>query len=186
MNNEEKNLFRTWVNTYAAGEPRHVNIAVSTPAGGGTATVTGVTQTARTLSSSEATSFSNTYTTLINSNVTLKFYDDGYCYYRVPIMHFGSSNNANALTPWSSMPTMTDNTTAWVYGDGTTCNDNNYLGRYGVVRNNWYTININSVTHVGHPVIPALTTNADDCVEQLLNATLSITGWTQNNQTLTP
>ena len=82
------------------------------------------------------------------------------------------------------MPTMTNNTTAWVYGDGTTCNDNNYLGRYGMVRNNWYTINITSVTHVGYPTIPALTSNADDTIEQLLNATLSISGWEDKSQNL--
>ena len=181
---QNSSAFRTWVNTYAAGEPKHVNIAVSTPAGGGVATVTSVTQTARN-SGDGVTAFSAlNLVSYLNDNVKLKFYDDGYCYYRVPIMHFGSSNNANALTPWSSMPTMTNNTTAWVYGDGTTCNDNNYLGRYGMVRNNWYTINITSVTHVGYPTIPALTSNADDTIEQLLNATLSISGWEDKSQNL--
>lgn len=181
---QNSSAFRTWVNTYAAGEPKHVNIAVSTPAGGGMATVTGVTQTARNSGDGVSAFSALSLVSYLNNNVTLKFYDDGYCYYRVPIMHFGSSNNANALTPWSSMPTMTNNTTAWVYGDGTTCNDNNYLGRYGMVRNNWYTINITSVTHVGYPTIPALTSNADDTIEQLLNATLSISGWEDKSQNL--
>ena len=53
-----------------------------------------------------------------------------------------------------------------------------------MVRNNWYDISITSVTHIGSPVIPALTTNADDKVEQLLNTTLSISGWTTHNQNL--
>lgn len=184
--------FRDWVNTYAAGEPKHVNIAVSTPAGGGTATVTGVTQTARTFNSSEAETFSTTYANIINNNVKLKFYDDGYCYYRVPIRHFDDTQ-----TPWKSAPGMTGNGTDQAYAystDGTAFSGTAeeiteaqaqaYLGRYGVVRNNWYNISIRSVTHVGSPVIPSLTQNADDTVEQLLNATLEISEWVKHDQKL--
>ena len=186
---ENSSAFRTWVSTYAAGDPRHVNIAVSTPAGGGTATVTAVTQTARSSGTTGATAFNTLETTglatYINNNVTLKFYDDGYCYYRVPIRHF-----TNTETPWQSTPAMTNNTTAQAYSAaaataaGGTGIDATFLGRYGMVRNNWYDISITSVTHIGSPVIPALTTNADDKVEQLLNTTLSISGWTTHNQNL--
>ncbi|MBR1395400.1 MAG: Mfa1 fimbrilin C-terminal domain-containing protein [Prevotella sp.] len=186
---ENSSAFRTWVSTYAAGDPRHVNIAVSTPAGGGTATVTAVTQTARSSGTTGATAFNTLETTglaaYINNNVTLKFYDDGYCYYRVPIRHF-----TNTETPWQSTPAMTNNTTAQAYSAaaataaGGSGADATFLGRYGMVRNNWYDISITSVTHIGSPVIPALTTNADDKVEQLLNTTLSISGWTTHNQNL--
>lgn len=172
---QNSSAFRDWVNTYAAGEPKHVNIAVSKPTGGGTATVTGVTQTARTFNSSEAEAFSTTYKNIINNNVKLKFYDDGYCYYRVPIRHFDDEQ-----TPWYSAASMSDNTTAEVYGGDA----GKYLGRYGVVRNNWYNISIRSVTHVGSPVIPPLTQNADDTVEQLLNATLEISEWVKHDQIL--
>lgn len=188
--------FRNWVNTYAAGEPKHVNIAVSKPTGGGTATVTGVTQTARTFNSNEAETFSTTYANIINNNVILKFYDDGYCYYRVPIRHFDDSQ-----APWNSAPGMTGNGTdqAYAYSSKGTAKGTaftgtaeeiaeaqaqEYLGRYGVVRNNWYNISINSVTHIGSPIIPALTDDADDKVEQLLNATLQISGWEGHNQDL--
>jgi hypothetical protein len=189
---QNSSAFRDWVNIYAAGEPKHVNIAVSTPAGGGTATVTGVTQTARTFNSSEAEAFSTTYKNIINNNVKLKFYDDGYCYYRVPIRHFD-----NNQTPWNSAPGMTGNGTNQAYAystDGTAFSGTAeeiaeaqaqaYLGRYGVVRNNWYNISIRSVTHVGSPVIPPLTQNADDTVEQLLNATLEISEWVKHDQKL--
>lgn len=188
--------FRNWVNTYAAGEPKHVNIAVSKPTGGGTATVTGVTQTARTFNSNEAETFSTTYANIINNNVILKFYDDGYCYYRVPIRHFDDSQ-----APWNSAPGMTGNGTdqAYAYSSKGTAKGTaftgtaeeiaeaqaqEYLGRYGVVRNNWYNISINSVTHIGSPIIPTLTDDADDKVEQLLNATLQISGWEGHNQDL--
>lgn len=189
---ENSSDFRSWVNTYAAGEPKHVNIAVSTPIGGGTATVTGVSQTARTLSSSEAETFSTTYANIINNNVKLKFYDDGYCYYRIPIRHFDDDQ-----TPWNSAPGMKGNGTDQAYAyrtDGTVfsgtaeeiaeAKTQAYLGRYGIVRNNWYNISIRSVTHVGSPIIPALTSDADDKVPQFLNATLSISGWEKHEQNL--
>jgi hypothetical protein len=182
---QNSSAFRTWVNTYAAGEPKHVNIAVSAPAGGGTATVTGVTQTARSSGDGVSAFSALSLVSYLNNNVTLKFYDDGYCYYRVPIRHF-----TDIQTPWSSIPSMTNNTTAQAYSTaaatavGGSSADAAFLGRYGMVRNNWYTINITSVTHVGYPTIPVLTTNADDTIEQLLNASLNISAWTTNNQIL--
>ena len=112
------------------------------------------------------------------NNIALKFYDDGYCYYRVLIRHFD-----NTQTPWASAASMTNNSTAQVYGTGDAA-ANNYLGRYGVVRNNWYNISITSVTHVGSPIIPELTSDADDKVPQFLNATLSINGWSSHGQNL--
>ncbi len=179
--------FRDWVKTYAAGEPRHVNIAVErderTTGGTGKidAKVTAVTQTARTSGTTGATAFDNLkLVDYFDKNITLNYYWQGYMFYRVPIRHFTDTE-----TPWISTATMTNNTTAQAYiaepGEVGKTAEQRYLGRYGVVRNNWYTINIKSVTHVGYPVIPELTTDADDQVEQLLNATLQITGWEGND-----
>lgn len=182
---------RNWVRTYAAGEPHHINIALTGDPLTGLATAT-VTQTART-SGDGVTDFAalnlNTY---LSKNIIIKYYKDGYCYYRVPVRHF-----TDTQTPWASAPAMTGNSTDQAYAystDGTAFSGTNdekkvareqaYLGRYGMVRNNWYTISIRSVTHVGSPIIPALTQNADDEVEQLLNATLTISGWTTNDQNL--
>lgn len=169
--------FRNWVNTYAAGEVKHVAITLTNNTTTGTATVSSVTQTART-SGSGVSDF--TALDLVNyfaNNISLKFYVDGFCYYRVPIRHFGDE------TPWNSTASMTNNSTAQVYGTGDAA-ANNYLGRYGMVRNNWYNISIQSVTHVGSPIIPALTTDADDKVPQFLNATLNINGWEKHEQNL--
>ena len=167
--------FRNWVNTYAAGEVKHVAITLTNDASTGTATVKDVTQTART-SGDGVSAFTNlNLKSYFANNIALKYYKDGYCYYRVLIRHFDDTQ-----TSWSSTASMTDNTTATVYGGDT----EKYLGRYGVVRNNWYNISINSVTHIGSPIIPALTSDADDKVEQLLNATLHISGWEGHKQDL--
>lgn len=185
--------FRDWVRDYAAGEPRHVNITVqrdtrdSDGSGIVDAKVTAVTQTAQVTGSTGADAFDDLeLVNYIADNITLNYYWKGYMFYRIPIRHF-----TDTQTPWQSTPAMTNNTTAQAYSAaaatavGGSGADATFLGRYGMVRNNWYTININSVTHVGHPIIPPLTTDADDKVEQLLNATLRISGWEQNNSKLT-
>lgn len=173
---ETNSSFRNWVNTYAAGEVKHVVITLTNDAATGTATVSSVTQTARASGTTGATAFDALgLDSYFASNISLKYYASGYCYYRVLIRHFDDTQ-----TPWASAATMTDNSTTQVYGGDAT----SYLGRYGVVRNNWYNISINSVTHIGSPIIPALTTDADDKVEQLLNATLSISGWEAHSQNL--
>ena len=172
---ETNSGFRNWVNTYAAGEPNEVSITLTNDASTGTATVTAVTQAART-SGQGVTDFNALdLVSYFADNIALKFYKDGYCYYRVLIRHFDDTQ-----TPWASAASMTDNSTTQVYGG----NAASYLGRYGVVRNNWYNISITSVSHVGSPIIPALTSDADDKVPQFLNATLSINGWTSHGQNL--
>ena len=172
---ETNKAFRDWVNEYAAGEAKHVAITLTNDATTGTATVSNVTQTARTSGDGVTAFASLNLVSYFANNIALKFYENGYCYYRVLIRHFDDEQ-----TPWSSTASMTDNTTATVYGGDA----ESYLGRYGVVRNNWYNISINSVTHIGSPIIPPLTTNADDKVEQLLNATLRISGWEKHEQNL--
>ena len=179
--------FRDWVRVYAAGEPKHVNITVERDerdtggSGKADARVTGVTQTAQASGSAGATAFAALdLENYFANNITLNYYWRGYMFYRVHIRHF-----TDTQTPWASTATMTDNTTGQAYiaeaGEGGKTAEERYLGRYGVVRNNWYTVNVRSVTHVGHPVIPPLTQDADDQVEQLLNATLQISGWEGHN-----
>ena len=172
--------FRDWVNKSAAGEVNHVVITLTNDASTGTATVSSVTQTARTSGEGVSDFTSLDLVSYFANNISLKFYDDGYCYYRVLIRHFDDTQAS-----WSSAASMTDNTTAQVYAaTSPDTPESKYLGRYGMVRNNWYNIYINSVTHVGSPVIPPLTSNADDTVEQLLNATLKISEWESHNQDL--
>jgi hypothetical protein len=165
---------RQWVSDYAGGEARHLKIAVAGDKTTGLATAT-VTQTARTTGDGVTDFAKLGLDTYLANNIVIRYYYVGLCYYRVPIKHFGDE-----LTPWASAPAMTGYTPTAAYGDS----DASYLGRYGVVRNNWYQINIRRVTHVGSPIVPPLTQEADDQVEQLLNATLTINNWTSHNQDL--
>lgn len=98
-------------------------------------------------------------------------YKNGVCYYVVRIKHFGDE-----ICPWGE---------AYGYeeykkgGDGMS---EKYLGRYGVVRNNWYKVTINSVSQPGDPTIPELTDKQDDEHNNYLQSTVKILDWAVRNQ----
>lgn len=57
-----------------------------------------------------------------------------------------------------------------------------HLGRYGVVRNNWYEININSISGPGDPVIPEPGEDPDDTAEGYINCTINVLSWAKRSQ----
>ena len=68
--------------------------------------------------------------------VGIATYASGESYYIARIKHFG-----NDLTPW--------NEGDLTYGDNDATQNNKYLGRYGVLRNNWYELTVHSVSGPG-------------------------------------
>lgn len=86
----------------------------------------------------------------VNQFVKLTKYVDGYAYYPVIIKHFG-----NQLTPWEKEDgTDAVTTTKQAYGEGEEANKK-YLGRYGMVRNNWYEINVTKILQLGEAADPS-------------------------------
>lgn len=59
-----------------------------------------------------------------------------------------------------------------------------HLGRYGVVRNNWYEININSISGPGDPVIPEPGEDPDDTAEGYINCTINVLSWAKRSQSV--
>lgn len=57
-----------------------------------------------------------------------------------------------------------------------------HLGRYGVVRNNWYEISINSVSGPGDPTIVPPGGNPDDEAEGYINCTINVLSWAKRSQ----
>lgn len=102
----------------------------------------------------------------------LTYYDKGYCYYPVRIRHF-------ADTPTSG--TYEEGVKAWNAGD-TYGTDAEWLGRYGVVRNNSYVINVTGVKAPGSPTIPEPTQNIDDEEFYYIQATVKVLSWTKRSQ----
>lgn len=112
----------------------------------------------------------------VDTNIAISYYKDGVCYYAALIKHFGDFE-----TPWTESLEM-DNTTEGVYGKNST----NFLGRYGVVRNNWYKVNITGVRTIGTSVVPPLTPDVpDDQVEKYIKVEINITPWVIRTQNVT-
>ena len=57
-----------------------------------------------------------------------------------------------------------------------------HLGRYGVVRNNWYEINIKSVSGPGEPDIPIIPGDPVDKEKSFINAEINILSWAKRTQ----
>lgn len=90
----------------------------------------------------------------------IRYYKDGTTYYTIRIQHFG-----NDLTPWNtteySSTAPQENTIDKIYpGDENTQNAN-YLGRYGMVRNNWYELKLGSILKIGSAVVPGISAKGD-------------------------
>lgn len=79
-----------------------------------------------------------------------EFYENGVVYYDTRIMHFG-----NELTPWNKEGDAL--TVKQSYGIDASSSDaekeaaaNNFLGRWGVLRNNWYNLSVSGIYKMGY------------------------------------
>lgn len=102
----------------------------------------------------------------LTNALMIKVYSGNVSYYSIPIKHFG-----DALTPWEGGN----------YGTGANA-EKKYLGRYGVVRNNWYEINIKSVSGPGEPVPPTPGDEQIDKDERYISFTVNILSWAKRTQ----
>lgn len=109
----------------------------------------------------------------------ISVYEKGYAYYPVLIKHFGDQ-----LTPWNTWETDPNKPSAGgidqIYP--TTNRDANYLGRYGVVRNNWYELNIKSVKRPGKPGINTPDNTPDDELDSYISVSINILSWAKRSQ----
>ena len=99
-------------------------------------------------------------------------YKDGIVYYPVRIKHFG-----NDLTPWGKDQTGVSKTDIYA-----TNNADRYLGRYGVVRNNWYDLGVNSISGIGSAVVPPHTNTPDDELDQYISVRINVLSWAKRTQ----
>ena len=113
--------------------------------------------------------------TVMNKIGDITEYKNGESYYFVRIKHFGDD-----LTPWNSTET-TQPSTASVYPAGTN-RDGNYLGRYGVLRNNWYEIEVTGVKGLGSAKVPSVTTTTDDELESYIAVRINVLSWAKRTQ----
>ncbi|MCW4077846.1 Mfa1 family fimbria major subunit [Segatella copri] len=101
----------------------------------------------------------------LSDNKKISTYYEGVSYYIARIKHFG-----DALTPWNSGdPT---------YGTGAEAKKK-YLGRYGMVRNNWYELQVNSISNPGSPDVPEVNPDSpdDEGDKYYINCSVRILSW---------
>ena len=102
-------------------------------------------------------------------------YKNGTSYYTVRIKHFGDD-----LTPWTNGELGVK--PGSVYPDGTKTAENNWLGRYGVLRNNWYDITVQDVKGLGSATVPELTGTTDDELESYIAVRINVLSWAKRTQ----
>lgn len=100
--------------------------------------------------------------------VGLSTFESGVSYYIARVKHFGDD-----LTPW------TPGNSAYAG------NNANWLGRYGVLRNNWYELSVSSVSGPGYPDVPKVNpTVPDDENDQYINVSVKILDWAKRSQSV--
>lgn len=99
--------------------------------------------------------------------VGINTYLNGVTYYIARVKHFG-----DVLTPWNS-------------GESYGTKNKEYLGRYGMLRNNWYELTVGNVYGPGYPGVPPVDpTLPDDENEKYLSVSVKILSWAKRSQSV--
>lgn len=157
----------------------HTNVSLDITFGNdiaGATTITNATLKSKTAPGAADETFAGTFKTNFDKALpNIVRYKGGVAYYAVRIKHFGDSD-----TPWN------------VEGQGVTAGGNSniyhtgsndwFLGRYGVVRNNWYDISVNKIQTLGDATIPAFTNDPDDVLENYISVSINVLSWSKHTQ----
>ena len=164
---------KTWAENHKTGVS--LDITFGNDIAGAT-TITNATLKGKTAAGATEDTFAGTFTTDFNKALpNIVRYKGGVAYYAVRIKHFGDTD-----TPWN------------VAGQGVKAGVNSniyhtgsndwFLGRYGVVRNNWYDISVNSIQTLGDATIPAFTNDPDDVLENYISVSINVLSWSKHTQ----
>lgn len=164
---------KTWADDHKT--EASFDITFDTDAAGAT-TITKATFKGKTTTPGATEEKLESFTTNLNNALpNIVRYKGGVAYYAVRIKHFGDTD-----TPWN------------VEGQGVTAGGNSkiypganegwFLGRYGVVRNNWYDISVNKIQTLGDATIPAFTNDPDDVLENYISVSINVLSWSKHTQ----
>ena len=126
--------------------------------------------------------FADVISTINGMLANVERFVGGMTYYAIRIKHFGDD-----LTPWNTdeyetgkAPKESGINDIYPTGDR---RDANYLGRYGMVRNNWYELSIGDILKVGSAVPPVIPSHPDDDLEDsYIKARINILSWAKRPQ----
>ena len=114
----------------------------------------------------ENASVDNKYLESIDGRMgTIKYFKAGESYYKALIKHFGDD-----LTPYA------------ISGEQNIYTEAKHLGRYGVLRNNWYELSVTSVSSPGDPEITPIEDEWDDPKEAFVKIQVNILSWAKRQQ----
>ncbi len=119
----------------------------------------------------------------LNDHHQVAFYKGGQSYYPVLIEHFGSD-----LAPWDekfSVPNASHNAQSYPENVWGATSEANWLGRYGVLRNNWYEINVTGVHTIGSATVPTAYGDPDDPTQKWMSFEINILSWAKRTQDVT-
>lgn len=154
------------------------DITFSTTTAGAT-TIATATFKGKTAAGATEETYSTPYTTDFNKALPhIIRYKDGVAYYAVRIKHFGDTD-----TPWNvTGQGITAGDNSKIYNTSNSDNENWFLGRYGVVRNNWYDISVNKIQTLGDATTPAFTNDPDDVLENYISVSINVLSWSKHTQ----
>lgn len=123
-----------------------------------------------------------------NKKVVVNAYEKGEVFYEARFQHF-----ANDLAPWRTgndwEGEIESGGTNKIYpasADGNYSPEMNYLGRYGMVRNNWYDVEVTKFLKLGLPTDPSGRITGDDTpddnIEQYISCKIHILAWAKRTQ----
>lgn len=110
-------------------------------------------------------------TASINNSNKISYYKKGIAYYPVLIKHFDELTQ----TPW--------NGTGLNESYPSPNAESNWLGRYGVLRNNWYEINVNAIKSIGSAEVEP-EYGYDDPVESWISVEINVLSWAKRSQSV--
>ena len=126
------------------------------------------------------------YNNLAAAVGTINKYQAGETYYTAYIRHFDDSEvpaldaEITDADPDDQVQTPEKD----VYDNDYKGNEEYYLGRYGVLRNNWYQVTINSISGPGSADIPEREPVPDDNVNYYLSVDVNVLSWAIRQQSV--
>lgn len=107
----------------------------------------------------------------VNAGKKVSYYKGGVAYYPVMIRHFDEDQ-----TPW----TAEGKTESYPNTDNKA--EANWLGRYGVLRNNWYNIDVTAIKTIGSADVPDVYGTPDDPMESWISVEINVLSWAMRTQ----
>lgn len=168
---------KTWAKTHTTNVS--LDITFNEDAAGKT-TIKEVTLKGKTAAGAADDTFTGTFTTDFDKALpNIVRYKGGVAYYAVRIKHFGDTD-----TPWKvDGQDVKPGGNSLIYPNPSAgANEGWFLGRYGVVRNNWYDISVNKIQTLGDATTPAFTNDPDDVLENYISVSINVLSWSKHSQ----